>query len=230
MSMKKHLMSALVAGGLPLAAHTAAADDLPPPPYLMTGANTVTIALQWDADSVAPLLPESLTVADDLSGGINVYYVDAAVGLSAYSSAYAYINVKDPEAEGALARHILGGWYGPEPKVSAAMKTYFGAPVAPGSSNQMAEGETWVGEGGDGDGMIRIVIEPSEDCSATGGVLNYLDGDMKRMVIPFTGSFCAGTPVSVDISGPEGSALAQVKVSKMLGGGQLKGGTFAFTR
>ncbi len=221
------LTAALVAGFLPIAAQ---AESLPPPPYLMTGANTVTIALEWDETSVKDLVPETLTAGDDLSGGINVYYVSDAVGLGVYSSAYAYINVMDPENEGSTARHILGGWYGPDPEVSAAMEKHFGAPVKPGSSVQTSEGDTWVGEGGDDSGSIKIVIEPSDDCAAGGGVLNYLDAEMIRMVIPFIGNFCAGIPVSVDISGPEGSALAQVKVSKMLGGGQLKDGTFAFTR
>lgn len=224
------LKAAMVAGVLPLMPSVTQAESLQAPPYLMTGANTVTIALEWEEASVKNLVPETLTVAEDLSGGINVYYVGDAVGLSVYSSAYAYINVKDPENEGATARHILGGWYGPDPKVSAAMDKHFGAPVKPGSSEQKAEGDTWVGEGGNDTGSIKIVIEPSDDCAAGGGVLNYLDGEMTRMVIPFIGNFCTGKPVSVDISGPEGSALSQVKVSKMLGGGQLKDGTFSFTR
>lgn len=217
------VLGALLA--LPLGAQ---AEDAPPPPYLMTGANTVTIAVQWDAASLEGVIPDALTAVDDLSGGINVYYVEGGTGIAPYSSAYAYVNVQDPE--GGTARHILGGWYGPDPKVAQAMQTHFAAPVEPGDSTQSAEGDSWTGQGGDGTGMIKIAITPSQDCAVGGGVLNYLAGDMSRLRIPFTGNFCTGEPLSVEISGTEGSTLSRIKVAKMLGGGQLKDGAFAFTK
>ena len=46
--------------------------------------------------------------------------------------------------------------------------------------------------------------------------------------IPFTGSFCWGEAVSVDIQGAEDCTSVQVKVYQILGGGRLLGGIFTF--
>jgi len=54
------------------------------PPYLMTRArNTVTLSRLNGkrAKREKPCAGETLTAAEDLSGGINVYYVGDAVGL-----------------------------------------------------------------------------------------------------------------------------------------------------
>ena len=211
------------------------AEDSPPPPYLMTDANTVTIAVTWDADSLDGILPEGVMPAEDLSGGLNVYDADGGYGLTPYSAAYAYVNVKGwNSSSNAPARFIIGGWYGPDPKVSKAMRTHFNADVKTGDASQSADNESWIGTGGDEAGTIKLVVKPSGDCIAAGGTLNYV-GDpgggegYELMQIPFVGNYCPAEPVSVDISGPEGSALAQLKVDKMLAGGQLRDGTFAFT-
>ncbi|MFU8865721.1 MAG: hypothetical protein ACNA7O_17560 [Rhodobacterales bacterium] len=134
---------------------SAKSDQAPPPPYLMTGANTVTIAVEWDAESLVGVVPEALESVENLSGGINVYFVEGGTGITPYSSAYAYLDVKDPANDGATARHILGGWYGPDPKVSLAMQTYFAAPVETGASTQNPNGNEWIGRGGDETGTIR---------------------------------------------------------------------------
>jgi hypothetical protein len=214
----------------------AMAEEAPPPPYLMTGANTVTIAVTWDAESLQGLLPDGIVPADDLSGGLNVYTAEGGYGLSPYSAAYAYINVKGWDAVGGgAARYILGGWYGPDPKVAAAMRTHFFAEVGAGESSQSEDGDTWTGTGGDGQGSITLTVKPGGDCIAAAGTLNYVGVagggvGLDLLQIPFVGDFCPAEPVSVDITGPEGSALAQIAVDKMLGGGRLRSGAFAFTK
>ncbi|SDJ27626.1 hypothetical protein [Lutimaribacter saemankumensis] len=213
-----------------LLASAAGAETAPPPPYLMTGANTVTIAVTWDAASLDGLLPDGVEPADDLSGGLNVYDAEGGFGLTPYSAAYAYINVKGfDSAIGAPARYIIGGWYGPDPKVAAAMNTHFNAGVGTGDANQSGSGDTWTGTGGDGTGSITIVIKPGSECGPAAGTLNYVGTTGEAgLKIPFTGSFCGGEAVSVDIQGAEGSALAQVKVDQILGGGRLLDGIFTF--
>jgi hypothetical protein len=212
----------------------AAAQDAVAPPYLMTGANTVTIAVSWDLASLEGLLPMGVLAADDLSGGINIYDAEGGYGLTPYSAAYAYVNVKGWNAsDGSSARFILGGWYGPDPKVAKAMQENFYADVATGDASQSEDGDTWTGVGGDGTGEIKLVVKPGTDCVAAAGMLNYVgepDGGQgyDLMKVPFTGDFCPAEPVSVDISGT--GALGQIKVDQMLGGGRLRSGTFAFTK
>ncbi|WP_372893002.1 hypothetical protein [Rhodosalinus sp.] len=214
----------------------AAAENAPAPPYLMTDANTVTIAVTWKAESLTGLLPAGVTPAEDLSGGLNVYDAEAGYGLTPYSAAYAYVNLAGwDSASGAPARHILGGWYGPDPKVAAAMRTHFGAAVATGDAGQTEDGDLWTGTGGDGAGTIELVVRPSGDCVAGGGTLNYVaeaggGAGLGLLQIPFTGDYCMAEPVSVEISGPEGSALAQIEVDEMLAGGRLRNGAFTFTK
>ena len=228
-SMTKPLAAASFAVAALLAV-PAAAEMAPPPPYLMTGANTVTIAVTWDADSISGLLPDGVDPADDLSGGLNIYDAEGGFGLTPYSAAYAYINVKGFDSVvGAPARYILGGWYGPDPKVADAMNTHFNAGVGTGDANQTGEGDTWTGTGGDGSGSITLVIKPSTECGPAAGTLNYVGTTGNAgLKIPFTGSFCGGEAVSVDIQGEAGTPLAQIKVDQILGGGRLLDGIFTF--
>lgn len=228
--------AAAAAAALALAAALpATAEDAPPPPWLMSGANTVTIAVTWGAEGVAAALPAGVVPAADLSGGVNIYYTEGGYGLGAYTSAYAYVNVQGwDSAAGAPARYILGGWYGPDPKVAAAMRARFGAAVTPGSSAQEAAGADWTGMGGDDTGSIRVQVTPSGDCVPAAGTLNYVGPrepglGLGLLKIPFEGDFCPAAPVSLEIVAPAGSALAGLEVASMLGGGQLKNGVFAFT-
>lgn len=223
-------LAAVSIGVSALLATSAAAETAPPPPYLMTGANTVTIAVTWEADSLSGLLPAGVEPADDLSGGLNIYDAEGGFGLTPYSAAYAYINVKEfDSAIGAPARYILGGWYGPDPKVAAAMNTHFNAGVGIGDASQSGAGDTWTGTGGDDTGSITLVINPGSECGPAAGTLNYVGTTGEAgLKIPFTGSFCGGQAVSVDIEGAEGSALAQIKVDQILGGGRLLDGIFTF--
>lgn len=215
-----------------LTAVPALAEEAAPPPYLMTEANTVTIAVTWNADSLDGLLPEGIAPLKDLSGGINIYDADDGFGLSPYSAAYAYVNAAGHDsAAGIPARFILGGWYGPDPKVAAAMNTHFAAGVSPGDSEQKEDGAQWIGTGGDAAGEITLVVEPGGSCVAAAATLNYVNArDDSLMQIPFEGDYCSAEPVSVEISGPDGSALAQIKVDEMLAGGRLRNGAFAFTK
>lgn len=236
MKQPKMTMAALaMAAGLGAGAG-AAAEDAPPPPYLMTQANTVTIAVTWEAESLAGILPEGVVPAPDMSGGLNVYDADGGYGLSPYSAAYAYVNVTGwDSASGAPARYIIGGWYGPDPKVSAAMRTHFNANVGTGDAAQTEDGETWTGRGGDDTGAITLVVRPGGDCVAAAGTLNYVGeagpgAGYELLQIPFNGDYCPAEPVAVEITGPDGSALSQVKVDEMLAGGRLRNGAFAFTK
>lgn len=84
---------------------------------------------------------------------MKVYEAEGGFGLTPYSAAYACINVKVfGSAIGAPAPYVIGGWYGLDPKVAAAMNTHFNAGVGTGDANQSGSGDTWTGTGGDGTG------------------------------------------------------------------------------
>ena len=223
--------------GLSLAAPATAEDKAPPPPYQQANAYTVTIAVQWD-EAVRDLLPAGLQPVDGMSGGINIYTAPDGYGLAPYTAAYTYVSVAGYDAPGGTqARYILGGFYGPDPKVAAAMRDNYGSNVQAGEARQMAAGDAWQGVGGaDGKATLKVTVRPKGgDCPRIQGTLNYVGepADAKAfslLQIPFVGDFCAGDPVSVEIDAPGDDVLGKLKVVKMLGGGQLKNGHFSFSR
>ncbi len=223
--------------GLSPVATSAAQDKAPPPPYQQANAYTVTIAVQWN-DSVRDMLPAGLQPVEGMTGGINIYTAPDGYGLAPYTAAYTYVSVTGYDAPGGTqARYILGGFYGPDPKVAAAMRDNYGSNVQAGESSQMAAGETWQGIGGaDGKTALKVTVKPKGgDCPSIQGTLNYVGQpadakDFSLLQIPFVGDFCAGDPVSVEIDAPGDNVLGKLKVVKMLGGGQLKNGHFSFSR
>jgi|GEM_PF-3106356 len=243
MGMLRLLTGGLLSAGLLAAvpASTAQAEEkkIPPPPYQMSGANTVTIAVQWDADTVDKLLPAGLKAVDGYSGGINVYTAPDGFGLTPYSAAYAYVSVQGfDSANGTNARYILQGYYGPNPGVAEAMRGHFGSAVSTGESRQQGDDQRWEGIGvANGKDTIRIAVKPKGgDCAHIAGTLNYVgvkDGHdgFALLQIPFVGDFCPGDPLDIALAGDAGDgaqALDSLKVVKMLGGGQLKNGIFSF--
>jgi len=236
--MSGGLLSAGLLAAAPLSAGLAEEKKMvPPPPYQMAGANTVTIAVQWDAATVDKLLPAGLKAVDGHTGGVNVYTAPNGFGLTPYSAAYAYVSVQGfDSADGTKARFILQGYYGPNPGVAKAMRTHFGSDVATGESSQRGDSQRWEGVGmAGGREVMRVAVKPKGgDCPSIGGTLNYVgvkDGHagFALMQIPYIGNFCAGDPLQLTLSGSDGDAFDSLKAVKLLGGGQLKNGIFAFT-
>lgn len=87
MNTLKSTVAALAIAVSSLTAGAAFAESAPQPPYLMTGANTVTIAVTWEAGSLEGVLPAGVVPAADLSGGLNIYDAEGGFGLSPYSAA-----------------------------------------------------------------------------------------------------------------------------------------------
>lgn len=208
---------------------------IPPPPYLQTDAYNVTAVVQWDAAGVRKVLPVGLEPVDEMTGGITIYTAPHGHGLAPYSAGYAYVQVKGFDSDsGSKGRYIVQGFY--SGKVSQALRDYYGLHVDIGESSQSATEDGWRGVAkSDGRDVLKLAVKPKgEDCPQVAGTLNYL-GNVKaksalnRLQIPFAGEYCAAEPVSVDINAPDGSALADLKVVKVLGAGQFRG-HFSFGR
>src|ERR1700760_3649594 len=129
-------------------AATKAEEKIQPPPYQIAGSSHVIVQVVWDEAAVRKALPPGIKPAKGMTGGMNIYHVERGYVLGAYSSAYFWVDVEGFDSpEGIKGRWMLTGLYGPEPKTSAALKTYYGFPVRVGSSRvePTADGKRAIG-------------------------------------------------------------------------------------
>src|ERR1700744_2692803 len=100
-----------------------AADQISPPPYLVTGLNGVGINVVWDEAAVRKALPHGIEPGKEMTGGINIYSVERGNVIAPYSAAYFYVDVEGFDSpDGIKGRWMLAGAYGPDPKTSEAIK------------------------------------------------------------------------------------------------------------
>jgi len=230
--IRKTLVAALVLLGGSFAAQ---AEDAPPPPYLMTGMNSVAIAVAYDPASVDALLPKGLKAAEGYTGGVNIYTASGGFGLTPYSAGYMYVEVEGfVSSSGAKARYVFDSVYGPDPKVAKALEEHYDFTVSPGSSEQKAGDGTMSATASlGGKALFTNTIKPkSGDCPVIAGDVNYVQSDGKGgwtvLPIPFAGAFCLGEAVKVEVTAPANSTFSKLKIDKMLAGFQLKDTAFAF--
>ncbi len=237
--MRRAGCTALASAFLMAFAATGSAEEAkaPPPPYLMMGMNSSFYAVSWEPGSIDPLLPEGLKAADDYSGGINLYTVDAGYGFGAYSAAYFYVNLNSHVSDSKLpGRYVLGGIYGPGP-VAEAMKSYYGFKVQLGETKQETK-DGVVRASAHSDGKPLFAIETTKvasECPVINGTVNYVgeagDGTFIVLPIPFAGGYCAAEPHgALELSAAADHYLQGSKVAKVLAAGHLKNASFSFTQ
>jgi len=215
-----------------------AGDDAPPMPYQQNKAHGIGMAVVFDAAAVRSVLPPGIEPVDEMTGGINLYTAEEGYGIAPYSAFYLYVNIKGfDSADGTKGRWMLQGVYGPDPKVSAALHTYYGLPVRAGESRRVTKDASTVGMGTvAGQELIQLVVTPKPaTCQSGAGILHYpgqLDASRDIVVaqIPYVGEICEAEPVSVAITAPAGDPLHPLKPVKILGAYALKNFAFAFPR
>jgi hypothetical protein len=214
-----------------------AADQAPPPPYQMTGGHGVGIAVVWDEAAIRKALPQGIEPVKAMTGGINIYSVDRASGISAYSAAYFYVDIEGFDSpEGIKGRWMLAGVYGPNAKTSAALKGYSGFPVRTGTSHIDTTGEAKhaVGTLNGQDFVTADVKSVAGSCQPGTSLLNYvtlLPQAEQPVVthIPFVGESCKAEAVSAKITAPPGDAFAAFTIAKVAGAGEFRNASFTFT-
>jgi hypothetical protein len=214
-----------------------AADPIQPPPYQVAGGNGVGVAVVWDEAAIRKALPPGIEPAKGMTGGINIYSVEHGYVIGPYSAAYFYVDIEGFDSpEGIKGRWMLAGVYGPQPKTSAALKTYNGLPVRPGTSRieTAADGKRAIGTV-NGQDFVTAEFKPVPgSCQAAAILLNYvsLSPETERVAvtkIPFVGDSCKAELVSAKVTAASGDAFAAYPISKAVGAAEFRNGSFTFS-
>ncbi len=212
-----------------------ASGETPPPPY-QTKCDGFGLLLAYDEAVVQSLLPPGIEPVDEVSGGINLYTAGQGYGLAPFSAFYFYVHVKGfDSSDGTKARWMLQGVYGPEGRVPAALRKYFGLPVRAGQSRQEVKEASTIGIGTlAGHEVVRIVVRPKPTTyNSVAGAINFpgqLETTREIVVLqmPYIAEICDADPVSIDVRAPAGDPLNKLKSVKMVGAFAFKNFTFAF--
>lgn len=121
---------------------------------------------------------------------------------------------------------------GPTENITRAFQRIWGPAVRSGGTKLENLGEVKQATGMMGGKPWGIVkIKTSDKCQDAAGTLNYFipdAGQLKRMQIPWSAIFCAGEPVSAEVSFADPEA-ADVKLEKVLWAGESREAAFNFT-
>lgn len=214
----------------------AAADRAPAPPFQNAGTNHVLVGVTWDEATVQAMLPPGVRAVAGAPGIVNIYQVARGYGLAPYSAAYLSVDVEGYDsADGTKGRWLLGGVYGPDEKVAAALREHFGFPVRTGSSRTVNMGSKRRATGMmNGEAVITVDIKPSGKCQAGAGTINYpgqiAGGPVMVMQVPYVGDICGAEPMSVKVTAPAGDPMARLQPVKLLWSIEMRDGSFPFTR
>ena len=220
------------------AANVTAAEKLPVPPFQIAGSNHVIVGVAWQESEIAKMLPPGIRPVPGATGAINIYQASKGFGISPYQSVYFFVDIEGYDsADGSKGRWMLQGVYGPEEKVSAALREFYAFPVRNGSSRVETRGQMKRSTGVlNGETFVTVDIKPSNDpCQGVAGTLNYpamhpRTGQIIVNQIPYAGDMCKAEPVAVKISAPAGDPFAALQPAKVLWAVEFKNGSFAFTQ
>jgi hypothetical protein len=214
-----------------------AADQIQPPPYVVAGMNGVGLAVVWDEAAIRKALPPGIEPVKGITGGINIYSAERGYAIGPYSAAYFYVDIEGFDSpDGTKGRWMLAGVYGPQTKTSAALKTYYGLPVRPGTSRSepSADGKRAIATMNGQDFVTTEIKSVPGSCEAAAILLNYvsMSSETERVMvnkIPVVGDFCKAEPVSAKVTAPSGDPFSAYPISKVVGANEFRNGAASFT-
>ena len=160
-----------------------AQEKMTPPPYVLTGFETIATGVTWDESVIKRVLPPGVVPAKEMTGGINIYKTAGSYGpCGAYTVAYLWVNLEGLDAsDGTKGRWILSGVYGLSQKVTTTFQEFYGIPIRNGSARHEATGGgvRAVGSYGGRDLVVVDVKIDSSKCGPGGSGVNFLS-DMPR--------------------------------------------------
>jgi len=122
---------------------SASAQEIPPPPYLVTRSEGLVIGVAYDESRVKSVAPAGVPVAPGATGTIIMYTAREGYGLPPYSSSWMGLDLEGLDAPGGTkGRWMVSGLYGPRP-VATALAEYFNYPTREGSTRVETGG--WTG-------------------------------------------------------------------------------------
>ena len=212
-----------------------AEEKIQPPPYEVAGMNGVSIGVVWDEAAIRKALPHGIEPAKGMTGGINIYSAERGYVIGPYSAAYFYADVEGFDSpEGIKGRWMLAGVYGPQPKTSDALKTFYGAPVRPGTARfePTADGKRAIGTVNGQDFITAEFKSVPGSCQAAAVLLNYvvLPPETEQLAvnrIPVTMDSCKAELVSAKVTAAADDPFATYPISKFTGVAEFKNGSAA---
>ncbi len=232
MNRNRHALctASVAAVGLSFVAAAYSEDALVPPPYLLTGFNTITTGVTWDEAALKRMLPPGVTPTKEMTGGINIYTTADGYNTGPYSASYLWVDIEGFDApDGTKGRWMLAGAYGPSQKAKAQFEQFLGLPIRSGGArHESAAGSVRaIGSQGSSD-LVQVDVKiDTSKCAPGGGTVNFLtdmpDGKMMLIQPVFWGEVCPGEVSSARITAPEGDAFAQVPIKKINWSIQFKG-------
>jgi hypothetical protein len=235
----KPLGISLLAGtALAVASAPAKAEEkIQPPPYQMAGSNHVIVGVVWEEAAIRKALPPGIEPVKGMTGGINIYSVERGYVIGPYSAAYFWVDIEGFDSpEGIKGRWMLVGAYGPQPKTSAALRTYYGLPLRPGSARlePTADGKRAIGTVNGQDLVTTEIKSVPGSCEAAAILLNYvsLSPETEQVIvnkIPVVGDSCKAEPVSAKVTAPSGDPFSAYPISKVIGAAEFRNGSLSFS-
>ncbi len=148
-------------------AFAANAQEVPSPPWLMTGTHGIEVGYALDEKVVRRLLPKGIEPVKEMTGGFELYVSPGGYGLAPYSAFNVFVDVEGIDMpDGRKGRWMLLGYYGPSEQVAAALRTHYAYPAKAGSARVETRENEWVWTGSaNGIDFIEVRIRrKSNDC------------------------------------------------------------------
>ena len=202
----------------PLFVLTAVAQDVPPPPWVMSGTYGIEVGYPLDETVVRRLLPKGIEPVKEMTGGFELYISPEGYGITPYSAFNVFVDVEGLDMpDGRKGRWMLMGFYGPSEKVAAALREHYAWPVRAGSARVQKNGIawTWIGSA-NGEDLIEVrVTRGSKNCE-THRALDLWSGQSASetvLITPIPNTLCLR---EVELSGvsmraSSGDALAALQ-------------------
>jgi len=202
---------------------SASAQEIPPPPYLVTRSEGLVIGVAYDESRVKSVAPAGVPVAPGATGTIIMYTAREGYGLPPYSSSWMGLDLEGLDAPGGTkGRWMVSGLYGPRP-VATALAEYFNYPTREGSTRVEREGGRVVAVGTLGGAeMIRAELNlKPEPCRRVSGFVHDVTrkggtGSLQLIKVPYVGELCTADSAKVDIIAPASDPFSQLKPVKVL--------------
>ncbi len=151
----------LVQFAISMFALTAKAQEVPEPPWLMSGTYGIEVGYALDESTVRRLLPKGIEPVKEMTGGFELYISPEGYGITPYSAFNVFVDVEGLDMpDGRKGRWMLIGYYGPSEQVAAALREYYAWPVRAGSARAQNNGPVWTWTGSaNGKDLIEVRVK-----------------------------------------------------------------------
>lgn len=211
---------------------------IPAPPYHIAMERSLFVGVAWDPAKLRAWLPAGVRPVAESTGGIAIYTSHRGFGISPYQAVYFYADIEGfDSASGMKGRWMIQGGYGPDDRLSAALRGTYRWPVRTASVRYEDDSSSRSATGlVAGREVLQVSVRPATSpCDRYAGVTNYVSsastsGRYIVNEIPWEGPWCNVEPVAVKITAPSDDPIAALVPAKILWAAEFSGATVTFTK